>query len=144
MQAHRQLLCHCGAFFLLLVARYTWRALAVYSHIMWCMHVCGFLRCPCLEGILLASVAHSIVFSSRIGAITEYSQLENGMDPHFKSHISIEDPSRRNVALNFIKWAEKTRRASAQQKLISALDKIRNYNLLIDKLTSYQLTTTAS
>ena len=61
-----------------------------------CVRVCV---CVCVGVCVLVSVCVCVLFVSSAGAITDYSQSANDIDPYLKSQLYVEDHGHRKPVL---------------------------------------------
>ena len=86
--------------------------------------------------VLFVSSRSGIVFNPRASAITDHSQSAKDIDPYFKSQLYAKHPIRRNPVR--ILPNSKTGERAHDRNEISAVDRIRTHNLLIDSSAFYR------
>ena len=105
VQKHRQLLWHCGTFFILLVGvMYMAYSSLMYSLLMSCLNVCGHMRSPYVYRLCLA---RRVSFSTWAQSLITANQQR--IVPYFKSQLCVEDPGHRKPVLIFSNGLSKPR-----------------------------------
>ena len=93
--------------------------------------------CDACVCVLFVSSMSGIVFNPTAGAISDYSQSANDIDPYFKSQLYVEDPGHRTPILILPNGLSKAGELAHDRNLISAMGGIRTHNLLIDSPACY-------